>query len=1409
MTTCELVPPKTPRFCRFLFLQLLFLLLVITLDAQDLIKQDFVPKSPNAAAAEKFQDIPVDYSSGIPSISIPLYTIKSKTLSIPVVLRFHAGGIKTTEMASWVGLGWDLQCGGVITRELKGNPDEGISYYSNKICKWTNSSGQILYLPDGQFPTAVGYHNAGPDFKDPIAKSLADYSRTGGYLLDSYHPYSFLTDIQNLVQDLNNYNTNSQGKYLSDYLPQYASGVIDLESDVFQVSTPEFSTQFQLNTQRQFSFFPNESKYRLVAQPYQEVVPETKTYQLPPPRGTVIVKDTLVRRGFRNWIINADNGVSYHFGTDTNSYSIKYDNNSGFKNQVTEWYLNKIIDPNNNDSILIENQRLHPIGVDPSSRQGSLLNRYSDAFFARCMATNISKNYTIPPRFGEGTMSAPKKITTGDEIITFHATYNMLDSIVIKNLAGQLKRRIEFKYNDSKISGRTVLTGIKIIGTSAAGYTPSYLFDYYDSIIQPLAIDTAKFAKGTQVSSYVQGNKAYIYYTPAAHDYWGYNNGRFMEDSICMDQGNRNFKPKWPFAQQENLKKIHFPSGVVSTFIYEPHNAADHTDYNGFWDTQLNPLSFDTIGGCRIKTIINRDTITGKILTREYRYQLNGGVSSGLLNITPSRYTIPTSTTCLNSNIPVVINFRNRKESEVKLPHVQYREVKESITSGDSTLGYTIYKYFTDIDAIDTFYSTYSTDPLMAPYTNVGNTPEYLPKWEYKNLLNGKLKTKEIYDRANDLLQRESCQYEVRQGTDRFQFLKQNTENVTGYCSYQYVLNPAEPRYNGVYINTKHYVNNYHWYNKVVNLKKTISEEFRGGDTIISTELVKYESPYHNYPTSVTKVNSNGDTIISKSLYAFDYTVATDSSFYYLKKNYYNPLISNFTLKGDKLLSSEINTFKIHKIKPDSARTLPEKLFVFESVSPKQETSLVNITYPVTSVFPNNLYVQKRKMIYDTFSVTLRKQTVLENIDQAYQWDATGKYPLLAVSHADSTDIAFTSFEPKTPGGWTYNTSVTSPTFYAGEKGYNLTSGAIQKIGLNTTRKYRLSYWISGSSPLSITGTVGTAQQIFTKGSWTKFIHEITGISSLIVSGSAIIDELLLCPALSEPSTFTYDGLGQLVAQSNKSGETNLFEYNGLGQLLVSRNQQGEILQKNDYKFWGNTLPVRTWSNFEARREIYRINCTEGYTGGKVLYTIPAGTYTSTINPAHVLMQVENDFNQNAQSYANINGACNLAYLNKEKYQNFTKSCPGGQINTYATYLVPEKKYLSDISQGKADSAALFEINSYGQTSTAANQFCVLPAQRNLITLKNDFYDPSTELFLDLYINNVFILREKFPPLGQNKTYSVKSGLYQFRIYYKTLPGGEELLLKLNGVDYDGIQDLQLINISGGSFTEFYLNYVN
>ncbi len=108
---------------------ILFVILKLILPSLEALGQNapsfnMIGPSPNAASLAQYAQTPVDLASGVPQISVPLMELQAQTLSLPVSLNYHAQGRQVEERASWVGLGWSLDAGGVITRKINGFHDD-------------------------------------------------------------------------------------------------------------------------------------------------------------------------------------------------------------------------------------------------------------------------------------------------------------------------------------------------------------------------------------------------------------------------------------------------------------------------------------------------------------------------------------------------------------------------------------------------------------------------------------------------------------------------------------------------------------------------------------------------------------------------------------------------------------------------------------------------------------------------------------------------------------------------------------------------------------------------------------------------------------------------------------------------------------------------------------------------------------------------------------------------------------------------------------------------------------------------------------------------------------------------------------------------------------------------------------
>ena len=84
---------------------------------------DFQKLTPEASALGQYGKYNVSGYTGVPNISIPLFSIGSGNFSMPIELGYDASGIKVEQQATYVGLGWNLIMGGSINQIVCGQND--------------------------------------------------------------------------------------------------------------------------------------------------------------------------------------------------------------------------------------------------------------------------------------------------------------------------------------------------------------------------------------------------------------------------------------------------------------------------------------------------------------------------------------------------------------------------------------------------------------------------------------------------------------------------------------------------------------------------------------------------------------------------------------------------------------------------------------------------------------------------------------------------------------------------------------------------------------------------------------------------------------------------------------------------------------------------------------------------------------------------------------------------------------------------------------------------------------------------------------------------------------------------------------------------------------------------------------
>lgn len=139
---------------------------------------DVTLPSPEATALGIYTDIPVDHSTGIPSVSIPIYNFGIGTLQLPISLSYHAGGIRLRETSSWVGTNWSINYGGHISRTIQGKADESANGYLSigSSIALTNNDTCVTSIPAGNSTLYLGANGSIDLERDIFTYNAGSYS---------------------------------------------------------------------------------------------------------------------------------------------------------------------------------------------------------------------------------------------------------------------------------------------------------------------------------------------------------------------------------------------------------------------------------------------------------------------------------------------------------------------------------------------------------------------------------------------------------------------------------------------------------------------------------------------------------------------------------------------------------------------------------------------------------------------------------------------------------------------------------------------------------------------------------------------------------------------------------------------------------------------------------------------------------------------------------------------------------------------------------------------------------------------------------------------------------------------------------------------------------------------------------
>ncbi|HEX2630838.1 MAG TPA: hypothetical protein VHM26_17605, partial [Chitinophagaceae bacterium] len=331
-----------------------------------------------------------------------------------------------------------------------------------------------------------------------------------------------------------------------------------------------------------------------------------------------------------------------------------------------------------------------------------------------------------------------------------------------------------------------------------------------------------------------------------------------------------------------------------------------------------------------------------------------------------------------------------------------------------------------------------------------------------------------------------------------------------------------------------------------------VTREYDANGLVLKTKkIITYGSPVNVQPISSEPVNSKGQTVKEDLKYATDYTGISPYQ-RMINLNIITPVIEQKTYVGGNLATTIKNNYSDFS----------------ESVASG---------YPVI-IMPQTIQAQRGAgsletrinfYKYDQSSnpVELGKENDLK---KSYIWAYNKKYPIAEATNTDSISIAHTSFETDEKGTWSFSgTPALHPTSPTGIKGYSLAGGQITRGSLSSGSTYAISYWKRDSaSTVTVNGNSGTA--IVTRNGWILYRHEVSGITSVTIAGTAFIDELRLHPANSQMATRTYEPLVGATSECDINNNITYFEYDSFGRLKTIRDMDKNVLKTIDYKYKQN-----------------------------------------------------------------------------------------------------------------------------------------------------------------------------------------------------------------------------------------------
>lgn len=1247
----------------------LLLILVIVSGSLKMLAQGFnnnsqksyiniaMPKTPESQSFEKYGNIPLDEFSGTASISVPLYNVQGKYLSVPVSLTYHSSGIKVNQEATWVGLGFDLMTGGRITLETKGNVDENVRGIAGSQgfkdgLKRIFNKWKVPYSSNPNSPQ-IGY-------------AFLDYAKFYGTNVNPWdHMGDTLWDDNYTVTNAAWYGAGEPDIYHASFLGQSVNFYFDIITGNIEFTGEK--SLFSVSASRDYT-------------------------------GLISV-----------FTITDNSGIKYLF-EQSEKTKVSVMPNFGFASNVesrTAWLLTKVIHPSGDNITFAYSNfgKTYPAFTWSASISCSI--PYNGTNVSEGQPNQVEQDPYYLTKIESGTTTVDFILSNRDDLRGEGA--RKLDRIEIKDkTTGVLVKKVSFVYDyftgipgpyentlaenvrsyylkrlkllsvtDNSVPGNSpwVFSYKNMAGPGKLSFSQDH-WGYFNAAANATSGTYPSFTSAQRLipsfnslGSLATRNIGSMIYSQIT--YVGANN---TIPSLDVPSGSSVISTGFNATADRNCYQAYTPVYMMDSITY-PTGGASRFEYEVHRSHYLNKNIVDfTGGGLRIKSIKNFSS-PGKLENiTEYDY-MNSGIYLGAIeyiriaNKWPGGAAITMSTNG---------DMNNDKQA------VGYASVRKTVKDYSNTAksGYSI-KYFKVDHPQQVVYSNvgHPFSPYIIGGLNCGITDKafLLKQWSDnapnpKKDLDGKMYLEEVYNNTGTKVKQTSYYYRQSQQTNHFYSLRvaDNYNGYPGILGFQHEYGVANDVGRGFDGNC-----GIRWIRWEVCITPNVSYF-----TVLDSVVDKTLDQSGNYITEKKAYTYNA---FSQQEFAASYNSDGSQSVIYTRTplSFTHPSVPS-PGEGEALLIEQMKTNHIYDLPIEQVsirRTAAGDSLVTGSVYNVYEGPVLKKVYALESGTPLVLRSQfvpayyyhnypalpsfnvvkdsryKLQETADYLPALLVKDITTISGKKAFIWDELNNNMLAACVNAASADIAFTSFETAANGNWNYTgTPVTDALAPTGGKVYALNAGAVSRTGIDPAKTFIVSYW-SKNGPQTVSGSSATATGRTLNG-YTSYEHTVINPAggAIQISGSGTIDELRLFPAKSMMTSYTYKPLVGVASQCDANNRISYYQYDAMNRLAIIRDQDRNVLKKICYNYAGQpencndpcTNTTANWQNTTTPPTCQQGSC--GNTG----YQLQEQRDINTCSPTYNQTQTVLVYNP---------AACTPAAGVNITYQNFT-----GQAGFTAVY---------------------------------------------------------------------------------------------------------------------------------------------